>query len=585
MKVRKEVKEKNQWNLKKMFKTQKDFDKAFAEAEKDIVKVLEFRGKLKSKTSILKCFTLTSQICRKLEYVYVYASLKHSEDLSNNTYGSLYKKVQALYASFSSAVSFVDPELLKLSDEKLKVFAKDKDFKVHKLHLKSLIKQKKHLLSDAEEAILAKGAEIYSGPYNIFSTMDNVCIDFGEIKTLFGKEKITHGSYQKLLENKKEKVRKEAYTKVYEQYKKYAHVYCEMLNLKVKQNIYLANVRKYDSALERALLPNNINPKVYETLVAAANKKLPTLHKYFAYRAKAMKKDKLNMWDLRVPLSKVNMEIEYSKGVDYSVNAVEVLGEDYQNTLKDGLLNGWVDRYENAGKRSGAFSSGMYDTDPYILMNYSNTLNDVFTLTHEGGHSMHSYLSKNTQPYELADYTIFIAEIASTFNERLLSDYLLKSLPAKYTKYIALNEIDAIRSTFFRQTMFAEFELLIHQEVENGNQLNVDRLCEIYSGLNAKYHGKNVITDDSIAYEWARIPHFYYNFYVYQYATGITAAYYFSNEVVKGNKEIHDKYIRLLKSGGNDYPVSQLKKAGIDMLDVKIYNAISKRLDELLKQI
>ncbi|MBD3269893.1 hypothetical protein GF376_00005 [Candidatus Peregrinibacteria bacterium] len=396
--------------------------------------------------------------------------------------------------------------------------------------------------------------------------------------------RVTAGNYGTLLENRNREVRKAAFESVYKAYQSHINTYAEVLNSQIKQHVFFAKAKKFNSTLERALFSNQIDPQVYTTLIKEAHKGFPVFYEYIEFRRKKLKLKKIQMWDLRVDLFPIDqLEFTYDQAVDLCVDAAAPLGKDYQKTLKKGLTEGWVDKYENKGKRSGAFSGGCYDSPPYILMNFTGSLNDVYTLMHEGGHSMHSYLAKTNQPYNKADYCIFSAEIASTVNERLLTEHLLKKYSGNKQKQILSYEIDAIRATFFRQTMFAEFELLIHEQLEKGQPITPDFLNQEYQQINKKYYGSKLSEDQYIKYEWARIPHFYYNYYVYQYATGIAAAIYFAEQIKKGTGV--DKYLNFLKSGGADFPLILLKKAGVDFIKPDIYKAVVKYLKTCLDKV
>jgi oligoendopeptidase F len=576
----------DRWNLEKMYATVASWEKDFQKVKKSFPGLAKFKGQLKTPAQILECFEQTYAVQRILEKVYVFASHQASVDLSDASSQSLLKKAQEIYNNFAQAVSFISPELVKLPEAELKKMADLNQFKNYRKELEQLIIKKKHILSDLEENLLAQSSRLFTGPNDIFSALDNVDLDYGEVKNPEGKkEKLTSGLYIKFLENPNRKFRQQVFETYYTAYQKHIHTYSEILSLCIKQHDYYAKAKHYSSSLEAALSANLIDTKVYTTLVEQTNQNLQPLHDYFKLRAKKLKLKKLNMWDLRCDLFKTKqLHFSYDEAVKICLEALKPLGEEYCRVLKQGLEGGWVDKYENKGKTSGAYSSGCFDSYPYILLNFTGTLNDVFTLAHEAGHSMHSYYARTTQPYSLSDYTLFTAEMASTTNERLLSEYLLKKYSGEERKSILVHEIDGIRATYYRQTMFAEFELLIHQSVEKGEPLTTDFLNQEYQKLNQKYHGSILAKDDFIQYEWARIPHFYYNFYVYGYATGIAAAYYFSEQILhpKTGKAAAEKYLNFLKSGGNDFPLRQLKAAGLDFTKPEIYQAVAKNLKKCL---
>lgn len=583
---RKKVPATDQWDLSRMYKNTTIWQKEFQKISQEVPKLSRFKGKLKNAATILQCFEAISATQRVIEKLYVFASHYNAVDLSNDESNTLTQKAQLLFNQFAQAVSFQAPELTKLSDAFLKKLLKDKKFTNYKKELHLLIVKKKHILSDAEENILSRAGRLFSGPDSIFSALDNIDLDYGTIED-HGKEiKLTSGLYSKYLENPDRRLRQQVFETYYTAYKGHINTYAEILNLAVKQHDFYAAVKKYPNALEASLSSNLIDSKVYTTLIDQVHLSSKYLYKYLSFRAKKLKLKKLNMWDMRVSLFKAPpLHFTFEEAITMCVEALKPLGSEYVKILEKGLRGGWVDKYENKGKRSGAFSGGCYDSYPYILMNFTGTLNDVFTLAHEAGHSMHSYLARTHQPYNLADYTLFTAEMASTVNERLLTEYLIKKYQGTpEQKVILANEIDAIRATYFRQTMFAEFELKIHQAVEKGDPLTPTTLNQMYKKLNEQYHGPAVADDQYIQYEWARVPHFYYNFYVYVYATGIAAAYYFSDQILnpKTGKQAARHYLDFLSSGGNDFPLNQLKRAGLDFTKPPIYQAVAKNLQKCL---
>ncbi len=579
---------KDQWDLSVMYKSAKEWDKDFQTIKKWLPGIKKFPGTLKSANKILECFLLVDKISRLLEKLYVYAYHKYSTDLSNNQANSETKRAEHLYNLFVQEIAFIQPELTKLPDAKIKTLIADKKFVDYKIDLKKIILKKKHILSDAEEKVLSKASLISSDPENIFSALDNVDLKFEKVKDAKGKlTSLTAGNYQHFLESKNRQVRQNAFEAMYKAYQGHIHTYAEILNSQLKQHHFFANVRKYKHTLEAALSRNQIKPSVYQNLIKAVHAGLPAFYKYVNYRKQQLKLKKMQMWDLRVDLIDAKpFQFTYDQAVELCLQALKPLGKDYVDTLEKGLKGGWVDKYENKGKRSGAFSGGCYDSHPYILMNFTGTLNDVYTLIHEAGHSMHSYLSKTNQSYNVAQYPIFTAEIASTVNERLLTDHLLKTLQGKQRLQVLLYEIDAIRATYFRQTMFAEYELLVHQRVEQGEPITPDYLSETYERLNQQYYGPDVDKDDYIRFEWARIPHFYYNYYVYQYATGIAAAFYFASEITGPKAEQARKnYLNFLSSGGNDFPLNQLKKAGLSFDNPQTFKAVVKNFEQCLNNL
>ncbi|MCC7432558.1 oligoendopeptidase F [Candidatus Peregrinibacteria bacterium] len=584
---RKNVPVEHRWKLEKMYKSHTDWEKHFKQTEKLIAPLAKYKGKLKSPKIILDFFENVSSVQRPIEKLYVYASHLSSIDLSDHQPQILVQKAQNLYTKFAETVSFQGPELVKIPDGQIKKMIASPSFKGYHRELQAILLKKKHILSDAEEALLSSTSQLFSGPEDIYSALDNVDLDYGEVEGPDGKPmKITSGTYINIMEDNDRSFRERGFTKYYQAYKSHIHTYAQTLNLAVKQHAFYSKAKKYNSSLHAALSNNLIDTKVYTTLIEQVHAGLKPLYKYFAYRAKKLGLKKINMWDMRVSLfAATPMSFTYDQAVQMCLEAVKPLGTEYVEALRQGLTSGWVDKFENKGKRSGAYSGGCYDSDPYIMMNFTGRLNDVYTLIHEAGHSMHSYLSRSNQPYSLADYPIFTAEIASTVNERLLTAYLLKTYQDDARLAVIAYEIDAIRATYFRQTMFAEFELLIHQAVEKGQPLTASYFNQEYNKLNTLYNGgPNLAKDEYIQYEWARIPHFYFNFYVYQYATGIAAAFYFAEKILdsKNGPNEAKKYLDFLKSGGNDFPLKQLKRAGIDFTKPEIYQAVVKNLNKCL---
>lgn len=602
---RQDVPLKDRWDLSPLYKTDASgfaaWEKEFAKTQKELKKLTIYKGKLKNATTILKAFDHYTATLRVIERLYVFASHHYSTDITNSNNSALQKKAEHLYAQFGQTMSYFLPELTKNSEAFLKGLAKNSKFKLYKLDLQQIIKNKKHILSDSEEAILAHTSQLSGIPENVFSALDNADLTFQSIKDEKGKElPVTAGNFINYLESSSPAIRQAAYESVYKSYQQHIHTYSETLSGKVKFHQFYAKTKKYQSSLQAALNSNQIDPKVYTTLLDETHKGLKTLYKYFDFRKQKSGLKKLQMWDLRFNLSDCKpLKFTFDQAKELCLKALQPLGDEYVRVLRQGLEGGWVDKYENKGKRSGAYSGGCYDSPPYILMNFTGTLNDVYTLIHEAGHSMHSYYARREQPYNLAGYSIFTAEIASTVNERLLTDHLLKTLKGEQRKLVLAYEIDAIRATYYRQTMFAEFELLIHQTAEKHQPLTMDFFCQEYQRLNDLYYGPAIAKDDYIKYEWARIPHFYYNFYVYQYATGIAAAYYFSAKILKSftqkstatkNKSDQispeaDAYLGFLKSGGNDFPLNQLRRAGLDFTSPQTYKAVVKTLQTCLNEL
>ncbi len=550
------------WDLKKIYQTPEDWEKNYQEIFKksDLgwKEVLEGKGKLgEGSKAVEKTLDAYFLISRELEKLYTYAHLNKDVDLSNNFFKEMYDKIEALFHDFSHKTAWLESELLQLETVSVPKY----DF-----YLEKLFDQKAHILSTDKEEILALAGQIKSVPQKVFSLFNNADLSFPDVIDENGeKQELTHASYHKYMKGQDRTLRENAFKTLHQTFHKFENTVTELIAGQVQTHIFTQKVRKYDNCLTAALSPHHIPTEVYKTLIETVRENLAPLHEYVKMRKEILGVDKLHYWDLMVPLVKdCDRLFPYEEAVDIVVDSVAILGEEYQEKLREGLKRDrWVDVYENKGKRSGAYSSGCFDSMPYILLNYQGTITDLLTLSHEAGHSMHSLYSNKGQPYHYAHYPIFLAEIASTFHERLTYEHLLTKMTSeKERSYLLNQQIEGIRTTFFRQTMFAEFELTIHELLEKQIPLTPDRLKEEYKKLNVEYFGPDLIIDDELTSEYLRIPHFYYNFYVYQYATGIAAAYTLVDRVKLDGP---NNYLRFLSSGGSDYPVDLLKKAGLDI--------------------
>ncbi|MBU9713279.1 oligoendopeptidase F [Evansella tamaricis] len=567
---RNEVPKELTWDLEDIYATDEEWDIEFNEVKEMFPKLKEFKGELgKSGDKLYEALQYQNEISKKLSKLYTYAHMRYDQDTTNSFYQGLNDRASQLVSQVSNAASFMTPELLAVPEEKINQFLEDTpDLQLYKHILEQLNHQRPHVLTEREESILAQVSEVTDSSTNTFGMLNNADMKFPEVKDEEGNEiEITHGRYIRFLESDDPKVRRDAFKAVYETYGKFKNTFSSTLGGNVKKNIFNANVRNYDSARQAALSKNHIPEVVYDQLVSTVNDHLHLLHRYVKLRKKVLGLDELHMYDLYTPLVKeVDMKVTYNDAKDLVKNGVKPLGDEYVSIIQEGLENRWVDVEENVGKRSGAYSSGAYGTRPYILMNWQDNVNNLFTLAHEFGHSVHSYYTRKTQPYPYANYSIFVAEVASTCNEALLNDYMLKTTEDKQERLYLLNHfLEGFRGTVFRQTMFAEFEQLIHEKAAAGEPLTADRLSELYYELNKKYFGEDIVVDEEIALEWARIPHFYYNFYVYQYATGYSAATALAKQILEEGKPAVDRYLEFLKAGSSDYPINVLKKAGVDM--------------------
>ncbi|MDT8862739.1 oligoendopeptidase F [Alkalihalobacillus sp. MEB130] len=567
---REEVPLEKTWDLEAIYSTDEEWEKEFKEIQIMLPYLEACKGTLAdSAVTLFVALEKQNEISEKLGRLYAYAHMRNDQDTSNSYYQGLNDRASSLAAQVGQVASFIVPELLSIDESKIERFISEHDgLKVYKQMFAELNEQRAHVLSEAEEAILAQAAEVTNSPSTTFGMLNNADLTFPTIKDEDGEEvEITHGRYLRFLESSDRRVREDAFKAVYRTYGKYKNTFASTLSGQVKRDIFYAKVRKYKSAREAALSANHIPEIVYDQLVETVNNRLDLLHRYVRLRKKVLGVDELHMYDLYTPLVKdVKMEIPYDKAKELVAKGVSPLGEEYVSTLKAGFEKRWVDVEENVGKRSGAYSSGAYGTMPYILMNWQDNVNNLFTLAHEFGHSLHSYYTRENQPYLYGDYTIFVAEVASTLNEALLNDYMVKQTEDPKEKLYLLNHfLEGFRGTVFRQTMFAEFEQLIHEKATNGEALTPELLTNTYYDLNVKYFGDDIVIDEEIGLEWARIPHFYYNFYVYQYATGYSAAAALSKQILEEGETAVQRYLEFLKAGSSDYPIEVLKHAGVDM--------------------
>lgn len=588
--TRQEVSAELTWDLTKIFVDAAAFEKKFQDLANELTEVNKIKGSLnQGATEFLMAIDYILDIYRKAEVIYVYAHLKNDEDTANTTNQALYARASSLIAQVSEAVSWFEPEMLQLSDQEIWAFFEaEPKLELYRHFVEQIISERAHVLPAEQEALLAGASEIFSSSADTFSIMNNADLKFPVVKNEEGENvQLTHGVYGQLLESTDRTVREEAFKALYSVYHQFRNTLATTLSTHVKGYNYKAKVRGYTSARQAALSGNHIPEDVYETLTLVVNQYLPLLHRYVELRKELLGLPELHMYDLYTPLlAEAPMKFTYEKAQEKALEALKPLGEEYLDVVKKAFAERWIDVVENQGKRSGAYSSGAYDTQPYILLNWHDRLDELYTLVHEMGHSAHSYFTRHTQPYVYGDYSIFLAEIASTTNENLLTSYLLETeKDPKIRAYIINHYLDGFKGTIFRQTQFAEFEHFIHTEDAAGTPLTSEHLSKFYGELNAKYYGPIVVNDEEIKDEWARIPHFYYNYYVYQYATGFSAASALAKRIVEGEPDALDKYLTYLKSGSSDYPIEVMKKAGVDMTQpTYIEDAMeifARRLDEL----
>jgi len=586
LKTRDVIDSEYKWNVDKMYKNTEDWEEDFKLLKSKAPKMQRFSGKLGTAEDLLSFLESNVEIERLLDKLLVYAHLRGDEDTGNAKFQVLKNKIDAYGAEVSSFTAFFIPELLELKDGAVgKAIDKIPELKVYEFYLSDILNQKDHTLNADGEKLLASVSDCLNAPGNIFGMLTNADMTFPCIKDEKENEiELTEGNYSNFIKSKDRRVRKDAFETLFGTYKGFSNTLTASLTSSIKNFVFNAKTRNYSCALESSLKPNNIPVEVYQNVVDTINNNLPSLHKYVSIKKKLLGLDEIHMYDLYVPIVEAEEEhIEYKDAVKITLDGIKPLGEEYLNIFKEGINEGWVDVFQNKGKRSGAYSWGCYDSMPYVLLNYNYKLNDVSTLAHEMGHSIHSYYSRKTQPYIYSGYELFCAEVASITNECLLIDYLIKNESDKKKKLFLINQqLEGIRTTVFRQCMFAEFEKTTHEKIEQGNPLSPEDLCEIYHDLNVKYFGPEMVVDEGIDMEWSRIPHFYNDFYVYQYTTGFAAANSFSKMIVEEGESAVEKYVGFLKSGGSDYPINILKKAGVDMSTPKPLEDTIKRFDELL---
>jgi len=568
--ARQEIPAEYKWRLEDIYAGDELWEQDFQKALQMAGEVEAYRGRLgESARTLLQALQARESLSELSEKVYTYARMRRDEDNTNPRYQAYTDRAESLSARVQTAVSFFVPEILQIPAETLEHFRREEPgLELYRFALEDIFRHKPHTLSAREEQIMAQAEEVTLAAANIFRMLNNADFTFPPIKNEEGREvEVTHGRYIQLMESRDRRVRRDAFQSMYSTYRKFNNTLAATLGANVKKDTFYARVRKHPSALQAALFADNIPPEVYDNLIRTVRRNLQAMYRYVSLRKKLLGLDELHMYDLYTPVvENVRWAIPYPEAVETVKRGLAPLGGEYLETMSRGLAEGWVDVYENKGKTSGAYSWGPYGVHPYILMNYHDNLNNVFTLAHEMGHAMHSYFSFREQPYIYAHYTIFTAEVASTVNESLLMDHLLNTVTDRDKKLYLLNHyLEQFRGTVFRQTMFAEFEKIIHEKVESGEALTADLLCQIYHRLNVDYYGPEMVVDEEVDMEWARIPHFYTAFYVYKYATGFSAAAALTRQMLKEGAPAVERYLAFLKKGGSDYPLNLLKTAGVDM--------------------
>lgn len=589
--LRKDIPEEEKWDLEAIYKSVDEWEDDFKAVKALIPAVVEFKGKLgESAETLYQALQKEDELTMKLNKLFVYAHMKADEDTANATYQALNDRARALGANVGSQLSFVVPEILAIDDQTLERFLEENDgLKLYRHALDDITRERPHVLSEEMEALLAESSEVMNAASNTYGMLNNADMELPTIKDEQGNDvQVTQGRYLTLIKSADRRVRKDAFHAMFGAYEKYKNTFASTLSTAFKRDNFYARVRHYDSARQAALAGNNIPEEVYDNLVKTVGDHLALLHRYVELRKRVLKLDDLHMYDLYTPLVQdVHMDVSYEEAKKLVLKGLAPLGEDYLNIIREGFNHRWIDVHETKNKRSGAYSSGTYGTMPYILLNWSDDINEVFTLAHELGHSLHSYYTRENQPYPYANYSIFVAEVASTCNEALLNHFLLKETDDKKQKlYLLNNQLEGFRGTVFRQTMFAEFEQIAHEKLAAGEAMTAEAFSAIYYDLNKKYFGDGMVVDKEIEIEWARIPHFYNNFYVYQYATGFSAAAALSQQILEEGDEAVRRYKEgFLKAGSSNYPIEVLKNAGVDMTSPKpieqAFNMFEKVLDEM----
>ncbi len=584
---RSEIPEKYKWNSADIFATPAEWEDTFKKLSKDYKQLAEFQGKLGDRDTLLKFLRLSDEIEKVMEKLYCYAHMCYDEDSQDAEKQARYARVYGLLTEYSTVLSFVSPELSALPDEQLKALIADPDFSDYDVMLSNVLRGKAHILSKDEERLLAGVGAFSEQFHEVFNRLDSGDIKFDKI-TVDGKEvQLGHGTYSMLLQNPDQNVRKLAFETYYKAYIEKINTLAGLYEGSVKADWFYAQAKKFNSTMEQALFAEQVDKAVYDNLIKCMHGSFKPLHKYIALRKKLMGVETLNMYDLYVSIFEdANIACEYEEACELVLKGLAPLGEDYLEVVRHAFANRWIDVHETPTKRSGAYSMGVSGVHPFMLLNYQKTTHDIFTIAHEMGHSMHSYYSEKGQPFAKAGYKIFVAEVASTCNEVLLLKYLLKTeTDVKLKKYLLQYYLDMLRTTMYRQAMFAEFEQISHDLVEKGQPLTADVMCQKYLELNKMYYGDAVHHNDEIKYEWARIPHFYRAFYVYKYATGIISAVCIAEKILNEGESAVKNYKKFLSLGGSMDPVAELKVAGVDLTSEEPFKIVTKSFEDTLAEL
>lgn len=587
--ARADVPAKDKWAIQDLFATDDDWRAALAKAKEFIPRITAFRGRLaESGAVLLSFFRLDDEISLAFDALVHYAQRRSDEDTRVAAYQEMVSQVTRFAVEIQSAAAFETPELLAISDEDMnRLYAEAPELELYRLNIDRIRRRREHVLSDKEEAILAAAGEMAASPDDIYSMLNDADLKFPDAVDKDGiAHPVTHGTFIPLMQSYDRVLRKSAFDSLYSVYGQFRNTSAATLSAQLKQLLFFANVRKYPSTLDAALDGNEVPTEIYRNLIDAVHRSFAPMYRYVALRKKLLGVDELHMYDLYVPVvDGVEMKFTFEEAKEIALKALAPLGEDYLNLLREGFANGWIDVYENEGKRSGAYSAGAR-VHPYVLLNFKGTLDDVFTLVHEMGHSIHSYLSNKTQPTAYQDYVIFVAEVASTCNEALLMEYLLSVTTDKKERAYLINHfLEQFRGTLYRQTMFAEFELTANEMTQRGEGTTAEALCAMYKKLNEQYFGPEMNVDEEISLEWARIPHFYYDYYVYQYATGYAAAIALSRRILREGEAAVKDYLGFLSGGCSADPITLLRGAGVDMASPKPVEDATKLFDEMISEM
>lgn len=587
-KQRSEIAQQDKWRIEDIYATDEAWEADYNECIRRAKEKCVYQGRLAESALILyQALKESDEADLLVEHVYVYAFMKYYEDTANAVYQEMSGRAQAAVTKLSEKYAFLTPEILAIDQKKMQEYLNSDTLALYRHALEDILVKKDHALSEKEERLLAMAGQVTASPNEIFSKFNNADVKFGTILDEDGNEvELTNGRYSVFMESNDRSVRENAFKALYRQYGNYKNTLAATYYANVKQACFYAKARKYDSTLQMYLSGSFIPEKVYHNLIETVHKNLDKMHAYVSLRKQVLGVDKLHFYDIYAPMvSDITMKIPYEEAKDIALKALAPLGEEYLSKVKEGFESGWVDVYENTGKRTGAFSWGTYGVHPYVFLNYTDTLNDVFTLVHEMGHAMHTYYSNANQPYPYAGYRIFVAEVASTCNEALLMQYLLKNCTdLSEKKYLMNHYFEQFKGTLFRQTMFAEFEMITHKMAEDGEVLSTQALCDVYRKLNEEYFGADMVIDDEIALEWSRIPHFYTPFYVYQYATGYSAAIAIASKIFKGDEKTLKGYQQFLSGGCSMHPIDLLKLCGIDMESPQVIQEALDVFGKLLEE-